>query len=77
MELRQLEPAVAVRGPHHCDIDPDIVQPGDAVHSAALDCRLALQLQAELEEKRSRSLEVFDDDADVIHSLDRHGQQGT
>src|SRR5580693_8988161 len=26
MELRQLESAVAVRSPHHCDVDPDTVE---------------------------------------------------
>jgi len=73
MELRQLEPAVAVRGPHHRDVDPDAVEPVEAVHLTSLDRRLALQLHAELEEELLGGLEVVDDDADVVHPLNRHG----
>ena len=29
VDLRQLKPAVAVRGPHHGDVDPDVVEPDD------------------------------------------------
>src|SRR5438132_2813563 len=45
VELRQLNPAVAVRGPHHGDVGTDVVEPDDAVHPTALDRRLAFQLQ--------------------------------
>jgi Acetyltransferase (GNAT) domain len=38
---------------------------------AALDCRIALQLQSEFDEERRSSREVVDDDADVVHPLDR------
>jgi hypothetical protein len=31
VELRQLNPAVAVWGPHHCDVDSDVVEPDDTV----------------------------------------------
>src|SRR5919205_1899799 len=34
VELRQLEPAVAIRGPHHGDVGTDVVEPDDAVHPA-------------------------------------------
>ena len=63
---------MAVRGPHHGDVASDAVEPDDAVHPRSLDRRLALQLQAELDEERDRSLEVVDDDADVVHPQDRH-----
>jgi hypothetical protein len=44
-----------------------------AARRAPLDRRLAVQLQAELGEERDSGLEIVDDDADVIHSLYRHG----
>src|SRR6195256_6931616 len=47
VELRQLNPAVAVRGPHQGDVGTDAVEPDDAVHPTSLDRRLALQLHAE------------------------------
>ena len=72
MELRQLKPAVAVRGPQHCDVDSDVVEPDDAVHPTSLDWRLALQLQTKFDKERGSSLEVVDNDADVVHPLDRH-----
>ena len=73
VELRQLEPAVAVRGPHHRDVAADAVEPDGAVHPRSLDRRLALQLHAKFDEERDGSLEVVDDDADVVHPLNRHG----
>src|ERR1051325_8685075 len=36
-KLRQLEPPVPVRRPHHDDVDPDTFEPVDAVHPRALD----------------------------------------
>src|ERR1700737_4342787 len=72
MELRQLKPAVAVRGPHHCDVDSDVVEPGDTVHPTSLDWRLALQLHTKFDKERSSSLKVVNNDADVVHPLNRH-----
>jgi hypothetical protein len=71
--LRQLEPAVAVWGPQHRDVAADAVEPDGAVRPEALDLRFALQLHAEFSEERDGSLEVVDDDADVVHPLNRHG----
>ena len=68
--------AVAVRGLHDRDLDPDAVEPDDAVHPAALDRRLALQLESELDEELGRGREVVDHDADVVHPLDRHRLDG-
>src|SRR3954463_4621980 len=59
VELRQLNPAVAVRGPHHGDVGTDVVEPDDSLHQAPLERRLALQLHAELEEERLGSVEVL------------------
>src|SRR5215831_17440847 len=50
-ESRQLKPAVAIRGPHHRDVHPDAVEPGDMVRPASLDWRLALQLHAKFGEE--------------------------
>lgn len=62
---------VTVRGPHHCDVDPDVVEP-DTVDPTPLDGHLGLQLHTEFDAERSGSLEVGDDDADVVHPLNRH-----
>jgi hypothetical protein len=73
VELRQLEPAVTVGRPHECDLDSNLIEPDDAVHPIALDrCRATVQLHAELDEERDSSLEVVDDDTDMVHPLDRH-----
>ena len=48
----------------------------DAIHPAALDRPLALQLESELDEKLSRGREVVNDDAHVVHPLDRHVLDG-
>src|SRR3954451_4763345 len=72
VELRQLDPAVAVRGPHHGDVGTDVVEPDGAVHRRPLDLRLAFQLHTEFGEERFGGLEVVDDDENVVHPLKRH-----
>ena len=52
----RLKPAVAVRGPHHRDVDSDAVEPDDTVHSNLLDRRLALQLHTKFDKERNSSL---------------------
>ena len=71
--LRQLQPAVAVRGPHHRDVAPDAVESDGAVHPKAFDLRLAFQLHAEFDEEHNCSLKVVDNDADVVHPFDHCG----
>src|SRR5829696_904640 len=71
--LRQLQPAVAVRGPHHRNVAPDAVESDGAVRPKAFDLRLAFQLHAEFDKERLGRLKVVDDDADVVHPLNRHG----
>src|ERR1700728_1055620 len=63
---------MAVRSPHHCDVDSDIVEPDDAVRPTSLDCRLVLPFQTKFDEERDGSVKVVDDDADVVHPLDSH-----
>ena len=72
MELRQLDPAVAVRGPHHGDVGTDVVEPDDAVHPRPLDRRLAFQLHSKFGEERFGSLEIVDNDQNVVHPPNRH-----
>ena len=71
-ELRQLETAMTVRGPHHCDVGSNAVEPDEAVHRASLDLRLALQLQTKFLEESDRSCEVVHNNADVVHPLECH-----
>jgi hypothetical protein len=40
--------------------------------SSSRPWRLAFQLQTEFDEERGSSREVVDNDADVVHPLDRH-----
>ncbi len=72
MKRRQLEASVAVRSFQHRDLGPDALEPHHAVDPLALDRRLALQLEPQLDEEHRRGREVVDHDAHVIHSLDRH-----
>ena len=57
----------AVRGLQHGDLCPDAVESHDAVHPAALERPLALQLESELDEELDRGREVVNHDADVVH----------
>ena len=75
VKLRQFEAAVAIWRPHHGDVDSDIVESDDPVHPRPLNWGLALQLQSEFEEERNSSLKIADNDADVVHPLDRHRHQ--
>src|ERR671931_2444961 len=77
VKLHQLEPSVAVRGLHHRDLRPDALETHDAVHPSALDRPLALQLESELDEERLRGREVVEDDAHMVHTLDRHALDGS
>jgi hypothetical protein len=63
---------VAVRGPHHSDVDLDTFEPAEAVHPGAFDWHLAFKRHAECGEEGNGGWEVVDDDADMVHSLDRH-----
>src|SRR5215211_4466405 len=71
-KLRQLEPTVPIRGPHHNDVDLDTFEPVDAVHPLSLYLRLTLLLQTELGKESHSGCKVIDDDAYVVQSLDRH-----
>src|SRR5207237_273466 len=72
VELRQLNPAVAVRGAHHGDVGTDVLEPDGLIHPRPLDRRLTFQLHTEFGEERLGSLEVVDNDENVVHPLNRH-----
>ena len=76
VEPRELDPAVAVRGPHHGDVGTDVAEPDGAVNKRALERRLAFQLHAELGEERLRGFEVLDDDEDVVQTEAAHRSAG-
>jgi hypothetical protein len=71
LELHQLNAAVAVRGPHHCDVTSDVVEPDHLVCRRTLDCRLALQLEIKFDKERDRGGEVADNNADVVQPPNR------
>ena len=71
-ELRQLNPPVAVRSPHHGDVGLHACKPAKAINRRPLDRHLPLKRQAEGSEEVDGSREVVNDDADVIHSINRH-----
>jgi hypothetical protein len=72
VELRQLEPSVAVRGLDDGDLRPDALEPHHAVQPTALDRPLALQLESEFDEESRCCREVVAEDAYVLHSVNRH-----
>src|SRR6266542_1593704 len=72
VELGQLNPTVAVWGPHHRNLGSNVLEPNELVHPTSLDWRLALQLHTKLDKERLRSLKVFDHDENVVHPLERH-----
>jgi len=57
---------MAVRGAQHCYVLSDVVQPDDTVHPKSLDCRLALELHTNFHKERSSSLEVADNNENVV-----------
>jgi hypothetical protein len=72
VKLHELEPAVAVRRPHHRDVGASALETDDAVHGLTLDRLPALHLEAERHEELDSRREVVDDDANVVHALDCH-----
>lgn len=67
-----LEAAVAVKSAEHGDFDAHVEESHDAVGPVAFDGGAALVGQAEFGEEDDGGIEVFDDDADVVHSFEGH-----
>ena len=57
VELRQLKPAVSVRGPHECDLDANAIQSDDAIHPVAIDrCQAAVELRRAIDRRQQLGL---------------------
>lgn len=72
VELRQLNSPVSIRSPQCGNVGTDIFESDGAVDPRPFDRGFAFQLHAELEEKRFDSLDVFDNDKNVVHSFNTH-----
>ena len=68
---------MAVWGPDHSDVNSHTGKTDNAVHPRSLDCRLAFKFRTEFEEEGGSSFKVVDNDADVVHPLDRHPTQSS
>jgi len=71
-ESRELKPAMAVRRPHHGDLDTLLAESGNPARPLPLRHRLTFELQAEGAKERNRRRDVLDDDADIVQPLNRH-----
>src|SRR5919202_5178321 len=71
-KARELEPTVAVRRAHHGDLDALVAQSSDAPCPRSFHHGSPFELKAELAKELNRRCEVVDDDADVVHPLNRH-----
>jgi hypothetical protein len=68
LKLAQFKSAMAIRSPHHDYVASNAVEPDDTVNPLPLNGRLAFEFQAKFDKERNGSLEIFDNDADVVHS---------
>jgi hypothetical protein len=68
----ELEAAVAVRRPHHGDLDALIAEARHASGPRSFDRRPPFELEAKLAKEVDRRGEVLDDDPDVVHPCERH-----
>ena len=70
-EVRDLEPAVAVRRAHHGDVNGLVTQPGDPSGPLSFDRWLPFELKAELAKELNRRRQVVDDNAHIVHPWKR------
>src|SRR5262249_51337599 len=71
-ESGDLEPAVTVRRTHHGNFHAHIPQSSDAICPVSLDWGAPLELKAKFGKKLNGGINVFNHDADVVHTLHRH-----
>src|SRR5437667_10165990 len=71
-ESGHLEPAVTVRRTHHGNLDAHVAQSSDAICPVSFDWGAPLELEAKFGEELNGGVDVFNHDADVVHTLDRH-----
>jgi hypothetical protein len=57
---------------HHCNLDAHVAQSGDATCPVPFDQAAPLELEAKFGEEINGGVDVFYDDADVVHALDCH-----
>jgi len=72
VKLRQLDAAVAVRSAHHGDVGANVLESDHRVRPAPLHRRAPFELHPELGEERHGSIEILDDDENVVHALNAH-----
>jgi hypothetical protein len=63
---------VTVGGAHHCYLNALPPQPSYAASPFVINTHAAFEGKAEFDEELNRAIEVFDHDANVIHSFDCH-----
>jgi hypothetical protein len=71
-EAGELEPAVAVGGAHHGNLDVLTAQSDDPPGPFPFDRGPPFELEAKLAKEIDRCCEIFDDDTYVIHPLKTH-----
>src|SRR5438067_3836030 len=71
-ESGHLEPTLTVGRTHHGNLDAHVAQSSDAICPASFDWGAPLELEAKFGEELNGGIDVFYDDADVVHTLDRH-----
>jgi hypothetical protein len=71
-EAGELEPAVAIRHAHHCNLDALIAKSSDAPGPFSFDRSPPFELEAELAKEINRTPEVIYDDSYVVHPFERH-----
>ena len=69
---RQLDVTVTVRRTHHGYLDTLVVQAGHAAGPVAFDHGLPFKFKAQLDKELDRRFQVFDHNANVVHSLNSH-----
>ena len=63
---------MAVRRPHHGNLDALIAQSSDTSGPFSFDRGPSFELEAEFEKEIDRRSEVIDDDSYVVHPFERH-----
>ena len=70
--LGQLQLAVAVGDPHHRDLASKAVESDRAIGPTAFDRLPTLLLHTELGEERDCSIEIVENNTNIVHPLDRY-----
>ncbi len=71
-ESGQFEPAMTIWRTHHGDFDAHSIQSSDAICPVSFDWGAPFELETKFGEELNGGIDVLNDDADVVHSLDSH-----